>query len=68
MKKKKYDSVKAACKADREREIKAHGKIISCAHQKYINRKKRTIVKKTKFQLKITNNIRNCVHTLARYL
>ena len=29
MKKKKYDSVKSACKIDREREIKAHGKIVS---------------------------------------
>lgn len=68
MKKKKYDSVKAACKADREREIKAHGKIISLRPSKVHQSKKTYNRKKTKFQLKITNNIRNCVHTLARYL
>lgn len=49
MKKKKYDSVKAACKIDREREIKAHGKIVSLRptrvhkSKKAYNRKKNKI-------------------------
>lgn len=32
------------------------GRLLVCALQKYINRKKRTIVKETKFQLKTMND------------
>ena len=45
-KKKKYDSIKSACKADREREIALYGKLVSMrpsmAHKskKMYNRKK----------------------------
>jgi hypothetical protein len=52
MKKKKYDSVKAACKADREREIKAHGKIISLRPSKVHQSKKTYNRKKNKISIK----------------
>lgn len=47
-KKKKYNSVKAACKADREREIKAHGKIVSIRPSQVHKSKKKYSRKKNK--------------------
>ena len=52
MKKKKYDSVKSACKADREREIKAHGKIISLRPSKVHQSKKTYNRKRNKISIK----------------
>lgn len=52
MKKKKYDSVKYACKTDRERELKAHGKIVSLRPSKVHQSKKAYNRKKNKFSIK----------------
>lgn len=51
MKKKKYDSVKSACKIDREREIKAHGKIVSLRPTKVHQSKKTYNRKRSKISI-----------------
>lgn len=51
-KKKKYDSVKVACQLDREREIKAHGKIISIRPSRVHKSKKLYNRKRNKISIK----------------
>lgn len=51
-KKKKYNSVKIACQIDREREIKAHGKIVSLRPSKVHESKTKYNRKKNKISIK----------------
>lgn len=51
-KKPKYDSVKAACKVDRQREIDAHGKIVSLRPSQVHKSKKKYNRKKNKQTIK----------------
>ena len=51
-KKKKYNAIKAACKADREREITLYGKLVSMRPSRAHNSKKMYDRKKYKNGLK----------------
>ena len=48
----KYDSVKAACQVDRQREIDAHGKIVSLRPSQVHKSKKKYNRKKNKQTIK----------------
>lgn len=52
-KKKKYNAIKAACKADREREISLYGKLVSMRPSRVHKSKKMYDRKKYKKDLKI---------------